>query len=159
MHWTLTDIGALIGTLAGLGSLTWNFVQWRKEQPNLSVKAKVMKPVAFGEVGEDVLCITLVNKAKRPINIKMIAGANAETEFFIRPQRLPRILQEAESLIETYSLNDPVISGDNILTKLYAVDMQDKDWPVSDEQISEINVAIEKYRSTGKPGTNAGTNT
>ena len=159
--WSFTDIGALIGTLSGLGSLVWNYLQWRKDKPSLLVKAGIRKMVGGGMPIQDVLAITLVNDGKRPVNIMMIAGKNQSTEFVIKPGKLPRLLKEAEAHTEAYPLDGLHEMLAPKLISLYACDMNEKNWLVSEEDVKAINDAFEKNFSNKAQvaGTNPGTKT
>lgn len=150
MQWTLTDVGAFVGTIAGIGSLVWNFAQWKKDRPSLLVKGAIRTAIGGGVADHDVLCIELINSGKRPINIKKICGINTETEIFFVPIKLPRILQEAEFVIEAYPLSNSRIMRGGRIIQLYAVDSQNKDWYVNTDDITAINIALDKLRPVEK---------
>ncbi|MHC1760503.1 MAG: hypothetical protein AB9917_13545 [Negativicutes bacterium] len=145
---TWTDIGAFIGAISGISSLTWNYLRWKDERPKLIIKASIGKKDCWDQNDLEILFVQLSNYGKRPINIMQIRGKHGRENFSLTPYRLPHVLHEAESVEEVYPLDLMSKITHKKITNLYAIDVTDRRWEVSQNEIRVINEDISKWVST-----------
>lgn len=99
----------LVGTVTGVVSLSWNFIQVFLDRPRIKVDLMLGRMYP-DHMDRDYLVFTITNVSRRPVLVKGIMGKykhpkNGHPNFVITPRALPRMLKESEFHLEYYDVD------------------------------------------------------